>query len=53
MFELLIDHAPALLANQLQALEQSHRVVNGATGLGLQVGMLEVFVQGRVVQRRQ
>ena len=53
MFQFLVDHTPALLTHQLQTLQQCFAGVQGTTGLGLELTVGQVFVQGHVVQRHQ
>ncbi|MNC63791.1 hypothetical protein D3C75_1139420 [compost metagenome] len=45
LLQFLIDDAPPLLTHFLQALEQCFGGMDGSTGLGLQVGVVEILVQ--------
>ncbi|MNP46024.1 hypothetical protein D3C76_1399950 [compost metagenome] len=45
LLQFLVDDAPPLLSHLLQAFEQCLGGMEGSTGLGLQVGVVEILVQ--------
>ena len=50
LLQFLIDNAPALLADFLQAFKQRLGGVQGATGFGLELSMGQVFVEGHIIK---